>query len=365
MQKIVIKRTLGHFLFYLFFITSIIGVGVLLYFFGPTESIYSDTDWDTVDRLVPPGYNETKYNILLDQHSHSIYSADARLTIRQDIKWLYSMGYNACVVTDHNTLANKAEIDALKIEFSGQFIIIQGMEWTTNRFHMNFIGIDHWSLQIPLFPTDQQIQEAIDEAHSQGAIVVCNHYPFNTDELNPDPAKHPTRMQLLSWGIDYFEITNDDSHPTVAYNTETVAFCEANGVGQITGTDMHRPDKLGSGGVHGWTQINVTEFSESAIMTELEYNRTKILYFSSGLKDPGIHEVNPWYQWVRPLVEIGTSFVNLGRGIDELDFPGIISYTVYIFLLFAAIELTNLGKARFWQRHEQREIETGKGKKEE
>jgi hypothetical protein len=57
----------------------------------------------------------------------------------------------------------------------------------------------------------------------------------------------------------------------------------------ITGTDMHTPDRLVSGGVHGWTLLNLKELTEDALMEELQRKNTNIIYSKTPYLDPGIH----------------------------------------------------------------------------
>ena len=140
--------------------------------------------------------------------------------------------------------------------------------------------------------TDDQIVDAISKAHDLGGIVICNHIPWSINEFHIKT--HPTRETLLEWGIDYFEIVNDDCKPENVYDQESDNFCSQHKgkVGRITGTDMHRPDRLMSGGVHGWTLMNVTEFSEKALMEELKNKNTEIIYSKKPYLDPGIHLSN-------------------------------------------------------------------------
>jgi len=58
----------------------------------------------------------------------------------------------------------------------------------------------------------------------------------------------------------------------------------------ITGTDMHRPDGLAGGGVHGWTLMNIKEFTLEGLMTELRKKQTNIIYSKMPYLDPGIHK---------------------------------------------------------------------------
>lgn len=58
----------------------------------------------------------------------------------------------------------------------------------------------------------------------------------------------------------------------------------------ITGTDMHNPDGLASGGVHGWTCLNLKEYSEEALMEELKRKKTSIIYSKIPYLDLGTHK---------------------------------------------------------------------------
>ena len=103
---------------------------------------------------------------------------------------------------------------------------------------------------------------------------------------------HPSRETLLDWGIDYIEIINDDSKPENVYDHESYDFCMKHNskIGTITGTDMHTPDGLASGGVHGWTCINIKEFTEEALMEELRKKHTNVIYSKTPYLDPRIHK---------------------------------------------------------------------------
>ncbi|MFX1489384.1 MAG: CehA/McbA family metallohydrolase [Promethearchaeota archaeon] len=252
--------------------------------------IYSDNDWKDAIAHIPPGYDNSKYNIIFDHHSHTTFS-DGVLTLKQNVEWHIAMGFNALAITDHNNMRHLEEIDKIREEYKEKgILILSGIEWTTNRIHLNFIGISEWKSKIHYKTTDEKIIEAIHEAHEQDAIVVCDHIPWTIYEFNVKT--HPSRESLLKWGIDYIEIINDDSQPENVYDHESYEFCVKNDnkVGMITGTDMHSPDRLASGGVHGWTLMNIKDFSEDGLLKELRTKRTSIIYSKIPYLDPGIHK---------------------------------------------------------------------------
>jgi len=120
---------------------------ILLSVYGPREYKYNDESFDGWTYEIPevsPG----EYNIIFDQHSHTHYS-DGILTVEQNVKWHIAHGFNAMVLTDHNNLKNSDELQNIALKYQSEFILIQGMEWTTDRLHMNFLGISEWNLKIP------------------------------------------------------------------------------------------------------------------------------------------------------------------------------------------------------------------------
>ena len=250
------------------------------------SKIYTDNDWKGITPHIPPGYDNNKYNVVFDHHSHTNYS-DGKLTIKQNVEWHIAMGFNAIAITDHNNLRYLEKIEGIKQHYAGKVILLSGFEWTTVRLHLNILGISKWDERVPYKPKDEKIIDVIDKVHDQDGIVVCNHIPWSTYEAKYK--NHPSREKLLDWGVDYIEIVNDDSLPENVYDKESVEFCNKHKgqIGMITGTDMHTPDGLASGGVHGWTLLNVKESTEEALMEELRKKNTEILYSEISFVNPG------------------------------------------------------------------------------
>ena len=155
---------------------------------------------------------------------------------------------------------------------------------------MNFLGIANWDTKISYKTSFEQIIEAFNKAHDLGAIVVCNHIPWSLYEYNMK--NHPSRDTLMEWGIDFIEIINDDSKHENVYDYESYDFCieHKKEVGMISGTDMHTPDGLAGGGVHGWTLMNLKELTEEVLLEELRKKCTKIIYSKTPYLDLGIHK---------------------------------------------------------------------------
>jgi len=254
-------------------------------------SNYTDDDWKNIQPLIPPGYENYKneYNLIFDHHSHTNFS-DGELTIKQNVEWHIAMGFNAVAITDHNNMKHLAKIEQVKNEYAKKgVLVISGIEWTTIRIHLNFLGVSEWDTRIPYKPKDEKMIDAINKVHDQGGIVVCNHILWST--IEEQYKNHPSRQELLDWGVDYIEIINDDCKSENVFDQDSYDFCKKHEgeIGMITGTDMHKPDGLVSGGVHGWTLLNLKELTEQSLLEELRKKKTKILYSKIPYLDPGIH----------------------------------------------------------------------------
>ena len=319
-----VKRTLLHFAIYLV-ITVLVMVGsVLLNLRGPQPDKYETTSWDHIEPYVPE-VNIT-YDILFDSHSHTKYS-DGVLTVEQNIRWHISMGFNAIAITDHNNLKNSEDLAELAEVYKDQILVIQGMEWTTNRIHLNFIGISEWNQKPPGNPTDLEIQQAIDEVHNQGGVVSVNHYIGTANKGE----NVPTMEQLVSWDVDYFELVNEDEYYEDIYD---FWLNNSNEFGLITGTDMHKPDD-----VFGWNALNVSTFSEAAVMEQLRNHNTTVIYEQEGVEDEGDYGRNAAYTALRPFYDFGGTLSDYYEGLGHFDPVSLVVFHTYHLGLFVIIEM--------------------------
>ncbi len=318
-----------RFLIFNIFFWTLIGVSIPLMVGGPAEYRYYDNDWD--DFSYVPDYNNSSWNILFDAHSHTKYS-DGHLTPRQNILWHIAMGFTAMALTDHNNFKGIEEIRQIaRTEFNDSIKVLAGVEWTTDRCHINLIFPPNASIAecdaiIPsrsytFTPTDIEIQQVIDSTHDLGGIVIVNHYMWTekqTDEL-------PTRQQFLQWGVDYIESANHEDYDSVSNQ-----FCIDNGLGLIATTDMHHPEP-----VYGWTTLNASEFTEEAIFNELKARRTDFIYDFAGSPYDVEHKRNRAYTIVFPLIEFGEIFKGLySSGYFATQLAVFLMYFYGAFILF-------------------------------
>lgn len=313
---------------------SIVAVSLSAYGGKKKYYVYSDNAWEGIPayQIIEEG---SPYNIVLDQHSHTLHS-DGTLTVRQNVLWHIAMGYNAMFLTDHNTLDNKTEADALREEFKDEILIMQGMEWSTDRIHLNFLGIGEWDFDA--FPinkkaTDAEIKAAIDEAHRLGGLVTLNHFLWSTNK------DRPTRQQFFEWGIDYIEVVNSDCYKTEFYDAESIAFCQEKGIGQITGTDMHLPNYINANNrIHGWTLLTAAEFSQESVMQQLREKNTTILYSAEGTPLLGEFPTKTGYKMALPFIKIGQHLKAIYIGQGNVDYAAIGLVSLYCILLFVVGE---------------------------
>ena len=218
----------------------------------------------------------------LDTHAHTTAS-DGWLTPEQCIKWHIANGFDAFVLSDHNTGKNNKPILKLQDKYP-EIVIIPGFEWTTARIHLNFLGIEDFPGKVPWNPKDEKIIEVINKAKEMDAVIQVDHISWTVDQPSHRSGKlvHPTRDQLLEWGVDGFEINNEMRW----YDPKTVHWLEnlkeknqlPRPIFLSTGTDIHNPFKEWA---TGWTEVLLTpeELKNpnwSVIKKALLEGRTKI-----------------------------------------------------------------------------------------
>lgn len=321
-----------NFLVFSLVIWAIIGVSIPLIYDPVPHYIYTDSDWEGFSYV--PEYNHSEWNVILDPHSHTFYS-DGDLSPRQNLLWHMAMGFNAIVLTDHNTFEGIEEIKQIaRTEFNDSIKVLTGMEWTTDRLHMNVIlpptvTVEQYETlatfkSYSYTPTDEEIQEIITSTHALGGIIMVNHIPWSEDYCS----NQPSRQQLADWGIDYIEVINEE-----VFDNESYYFCLDNGLGMLASTDMHIPEP-----VYSWSTLNVTEFTEEAIFAQLKARQTGMIFDGIPSPYPIEHEVNPGYLAVLPLIKFGEMFEDMySSGMLGTQLIILFAYLYGIFFLVEGI----------------------------
>jgi hypothetical protein len=161
---------------------------------------------------------------------------------------------------------------------------------------MNLIGINETIRPSAAWPTDEELRQAINRTHELGGIAVLNHWawshvtgippslnsslllfhPYMSNSLTVSFSNsfislnfvehcnnileggydqwripgHPTRDELLSWGIDAFESVNGDT-----IDLATIYYSQKHSLPIYSGGDIHGP----TGQPHAWTTLLLPE----------------------------------------------------------------------------------------------------------
>jgi len=326
-----------HALAYLIIVISFITVSVLIFVFGPPQNRYRKAEWLKPENYVQPPINQTQWNIILDTHSHT-KAMEGQLTINESVFFHHAMGFNAMVVTEHNTMRNFRAVMRAQKRYRRKFIVLPDMEWTTARIHLCLIGISKWIHPIPITPTDVEIRQTIQNVHQEGGVVAVCHYPWSTGGPNPRMPDHPTREQMMEWGVDLFEVANWDDDID-HFDSVTRKFIDLHPeVGPCVGTDMHYPERTR---ICGWTVLNAKNFTPKGVLEELRNRRTQVILTPHALPYPIFHPPNPTYQIFRPLIMIGGLFRSsyLGGKYSNIDVFAVIMLVIFFFIGFWFLEL--------------------------
>ncbi|KAF9028623.1 hypothetical protein BGZ52_009579 [Haplosporangium bisporale] len=295
-------------------ITAVLIASTIVYSFRDGQPQLSDYaavtefDWPPIQPrsyLSPMNSTFGNYDVLLDGHSHSTYS-DGRMSPETLIKWHIANGFNAVIVTDHNTI--EGGLAAQKIgqeKYADQITVIPGMELSCCRLHMNLIGINETiDIAITKWPTDDQLKATIQRTHDLGGLAIINHIPWsNTTEYGyelPRMQNHPSREALVEMGIDGFEIVNSGTLDTIS-----LKFIQDNNLLLMTGTDVHYPDT----GAFGWTILNTNNNrSQDSIMAQLRARQTSFLFDPTGTQPVAYPPESADYYKTAPPTLLGQYF---------------------------------------------------------
>jgi len=125
-------------------------------------------------------------------HSHTYFS-DGAMSPEQLVEWAIAYGFTAVVVSDHNNI-NGGLVAKQYAEHKGYnestMLVIPAVEYTyftprskgnyrCCRVHMNLIGINETIAPSTAFPTDEELQRAINRTHELGGIAVLNHWAWS------------------------------------------------------------------------------------------------------------------------------------------------------------------------------------------
>lgn len=290
LRRIFYSATIRRLLHFTAILTVLITASIVYRFKGspPSNDLvnhvwYTDKFKMTIPRSVPNAVlwrddqededtsNNATRQVLAEFHTHTTCS-DGRLKPAQVVDWAIAYGFQVLFVTDHNTVEGGLQAQAYAKTLSSphhqdhlenntpllnpsqphQILVIPGVEYSCCRIHMNLLGINQTIKPTRAWPSDTDIQQAIQQTHALGGIVVVNHLQWSlSNEYGRHVSRlqnHPTRDQLVEWGVDAFESVSEG-----VLDLSTVRYTEKIGMPYITATDLHDPDTVPT----AWTVLNI------------------------------------------------------------------------------------------------------------
>ncbi len=127
-----------------------------------------------------------------DTHVHSEHS-DGKLSVEALIERAMGLNFDFLCLTDHNTTSQNRVIAGMNAPLT----LIPGMELTTDRGHVNFLGLTQPVERFLPHFSEQDITAKMDEARRNGARIGINH-----------PFCHYCPWMLPFRGHDWLELWN-------------------------------------------------------------------------------------------------------------------------------------------------------------
>jgi hypothetical protein len=115
----------------------------------------------------------------------------------------------------------------------------------------------------------------------------------------PRLPNHPSLEDLKSWGVDGFEIINQNT-----FDYPTMQFCQQNNLIQMTGSDVHYP----SVPANAWTLLQTANNTKAAILEEIRARRTSFLFDPTGTNQRAYPDENSNYWTLAPVTGLGNYF---------------------------------------------------------
>lgn len=128
----------------------------------------------------------------------------------------------------------------------------------------------------------------------------------------PRLPNHPSISQLISWGVDGFEVINQDTFDLASYQATST-----NRLIQMVGMDLHHP----SVGAQVWLTVNASTLDKSAIMQEIRDRKTSFLFDPAGTRPRAYVDSPSSYNTLVPLTWLGDYF-----GMFYNDYKGMYSF---------------------------------------
>lgn len=140
--------------------------------------------------------------LLLDLHSHSVYSGDSLLLPREMVRLARERGLNGIAVTDHETV--QGGLAARTANDDPAFLVIPGVEYATEYGHVVglFLERELDGLPVRRHPAERMMrvpfQQVVHAVHAQGGLAVLAH-PYQNRLTLPDAPFMLRRQPAPRW----------------------------------------------------------------------------------------------------------------------------------------------------------------------
>lgn len=241
---------------------------------------------------------------LIEAHSHTTVS-DGSMSPSQLVDWAMAYGFDAIFVTDHNDINGGKQAKQFAEHNHLPIVVVPGIEYTCCRIHMNLIGINETIAPTSSWPTDVELKEVIQTVHNQGGLVFVNHIPWSTrteyGRGEPVLPHHPSRDDLLLWGVDGFE-----SHSEGILDLPTLRFSEKHNLPLYAGTDVHNTYDVPT----AWTVLPIDrrDLSQDTIIEQFKLAQTNMYIDPVGPLRREYPKSNPKYDFISPILGLDFSY---------------------------------------------------------
>ncbi|MCM8760423.1 MAG: phosphatase PAP2 family protein, partial [Candidatus Omnitrophica bacterium] len=248
-------------------------------------------------KLVPKNYDA----VLLDLHSHTIYSHDGIVPPWYNLQWHKNYGFLCWAITDHKNggVAPILQEDIIKRN-NLPVAVIPAQEICFKGIYLNLLGIEN-----DVNPKEfNNLKNLVDTVHSYGGVVIVPHIW----------AKNKRRISLeeiADAGVDGFEIVGISSVPlTHKKQREIIELCRRKGLVMVGGTNWHGWNNLCNVWtlfkVDNWTNLTLEERRDIVVeaIKKKQRDRFRVIIYQYGYTPKNI---------------IYTPFISVYSYISSLD----------------------------------------------
>lgn len=165
-----------------------------------------------------------------DLHVHTEYSYDSTIPIDKLIPFAKHRGLSGLAITDHDTMEGLYQFFK-SVEVDDDFIVIPGIEVTTDRGHVLLLNIEHYELRTNNF------FDVVDYARSVEALIIIPH-PM-------DPFRPFKGLNRVIDYVDGIEVANSSDILIKRHFGRLVKLVKECGKAMTAGSDAHIIEAVG------------------------------------------------------------------------------------------------------------------------